>query len=502
MELLQNFAIGLDIALEPVNLFYCFVGVMVGMLVGVIPGIGPLTAISILFPFTFYLDPTTALIMLAGIWYGTTYGGSVASVLLNVPGTASNAVTCLDGYPMAQSGRQGVALMLVALSSFSGGTIGILLLIFFAPVIADAALSFAPADYFALMLLGLVAASSISEGSAFKGLAAVTLGILLGTVGLDIYTGTPRLMFERPELSEGIGLIPLAMGIFGVSEVISSMGPSSRNLGNPKRMSLRSMLPTRKDLSLAWLPILRGSSIGSFFGTLPGTGPIVSAFMAYAVEKRLSPTPERFGKGAVEGLTAPEASNNAADMTSFIPTLALGIPGSPTMALMMGALIIHGITPGPEMMTKEVDLVWALIASFWVGNLMLLVLNIPLVGVWVKILTIPTNLLFPAIIVFICIGSYMVSSSIFDIWVVLIFGLAGYGLRQLGIPVAPMLLGFVLGPMMEEQFRRAMLLSRGRLEVFADRPISLSILLLTAGILMWIAYSGFRRARKTRASMT
>lgn len=502
MEILQNFSIGLSIAVEPVNLFYCFVGVMVGMLVGVIPGIGPLTAISVLFPFTFYLEPTTALIMLAGIWYGTTYGGSVASILLNVPGTASNAVTCLDGHPMAQSGRQGVALMLVALSSFSGGTIGILLLIFFAPVIADAALSFAPADYFSLMLLGLVAASSISEGSAFKGLAAVALGILLGTIGLDIYTGTPRLMFDRPELSEGIGLIPLAMGIFGVSEVISSMGTSARNRGNPKGMSLRSMRPNRKDLSRSWLPILRGSGIGSFFGTLPGTGPIVSAFMAYAVEKRISHTPENFGKGMVEGLAAPEASNNAADMTSFIPTLALGIPGSPTMALMMGALIIHGITPGPEMMTQEVGLVWALIASFWIGNLMLLVLNIPLVGLWVRILTIPTNLLFPAIIVFICIGSYMVSSSIFDIWVVLIFGLFGYGLRQLGFPIAPMLLGFVLGPMMEEQFRRAMLLSRGSLEVFAERPISFSILLLAAAILMWSVYSGFRAARKARVPVT
>jgi len=495
MDLLQNFALGLSVALDPVNLMYCLIGVFAGMFVGVIPGIGPMTAISVLFPLTFYLPPTTAMIMLAGIWYGTTYGGSVASILLNIPGTASNAVTCLDGHPMAKSGRASVALLFTAVSSFVGGTLGTLLLMFFAPFIADVALSFGSAEYFALMLLGIVAASTISEGSASKGLAAVALGILIGCVGLDIYTGAPRLTFGRLELAEGVGLIPFAMGVFGVAEVIASIGNVREARLNSSTVGFRHMKPTRDEMRRSWKPMLRGSGIGAFFGTLPGTGPIVAAFMAYAIEKRVSKTPERFGKGAVEGLAAPEASNNSADMTAFIPTLALGIPGSPTMALMLGALIIHGITPGPSLMTDEPEVVWALVLSFWVGNLILLVMNIPLIGLWVRMLTIPYRWLFPTILAFICLGTYAVNTSSFDVWLVLVFGLIGYGMRQLGFPIAPMLLGFVLGPMMEEQFRRAMLLSRGDLMVFAERPISATVLAITAAILAWSVWSALKRSR-------
>lgn len=493
MDLLNNIALGFSTAIDPINLLYCFLGVFAGMFVGVIPGIGPMTAISVLFPMTFYMPPTTAMIMLAGIWYGTTYGGSIASVLLNIPGTASNAVTCLDGNPMARSGRASQALLFAALASLVGGTIGTILLMLFAPAIADIALRFAPAEYFALMLLGIVAASSISEGSVMKALAAVTLGILIGTIGQDIYTGAPRMMFGTLELAEGVGLIPLAMGIFGVAEVISSVGKTHRHRLDARNIGFRQMKPSREDMRRSWRPMLRGSGIGAFFGTLPGTGPIVAAFMAYAVEKRISKTPEQFGKGAVERLTAPESSNNAADMTAFIPTLALGIPGSPTMALMLGAFIIHGITPGPSLMTNEPALVWGLIISFWFGNLLLVVMNLPLISLWVRMLSVPYQFLFPAIITFICLGTYAVSTSSFSIWLVLLFGMMGYGMRQLGFPIAPMLLGYVLGPMMEEQFRRAMLLSRGDLMVFVERPVSAAVLAIALAILLWSIWSGLRR---------
>lgn len=500
MDILHFMEIGLATAFEPANLLYCFIGVFVGMLVGVIPGVGPMTAISILFPITFYLQPTTALIMLAGIWYGTTYGGSVASILLNIPGTASNAVTCLDGNPLARNGRGGVALITAALSSFVGGSIGILLLMLFAPLISEVALSFGSAEYFALMVMGLVAASTISEGSALKGLAMVALGIMIGTVGLDVYTGAPRLMFGHLELSEGVALIPLVMGIFGVAEIITGIGRPASVALTRDSVGFRSMRPTRSEFGRMWKPILRGSGIGAFFGTLPGTGPIVAAFMAYAVEKRVSKTPEQFGNGAIEGIAGPEASNNSADMTAFIPTLSLGIPGSPTMALMLGALLIHGIIPGPGLMTEQPQLVWGLVISFWVGNLMLLVLNIPLIGLWVRMLTIPYHLLFPAILVFICIGTYSINSSAFDVALVVLFGLVGFIMRKLDFSAAPLLLGFVLGPMMEEQFRRAMLLSRGDFATFFTRPISGTVLAITVLILLWTLYHAWRAAGRKPAA--
>jgi len=496
MDIFSNIAIGLETALTLNNLFYCFLGVFLGTLIGVIPGIGVLSAISMLFPMTFYLEPTTALIMLAGIWYGTSYGGNTASILLNIPGTPANAVTCLDGYPMARQGRGGVALLMTTVASFIGGSIGIVLLMLFSPIIAKYALSFGSADYFSLMVLGLVAASTISEGSLSKGLAMVILGIMFGTVGADIYTGTPRFSFGVLELTDAISLIALAMGVFGVSEVIASVRKVNVGDIDPESVKFKAMKPTRDDMRRSWFPMLRGSSIGAFFGTLPGTGPSVAAFMAYAVEKRAAKEPERFGKGAIEGIMAPESANNSADQTSFIPTLSLGIPGSPTMALMLGALMIHGIAPGPTLMTDQPSLFWGLIMSFWIGNLMLVILNVPLIGIWVRLLTIPYHLLFPAVLMFICIGTYSVNNSAFEVWLVVFFGFAGYLMRIFNFPAAPLLLGFVLGPLMEEHFRRAMLMSRGSFSTFIDRPISATVLGITALLLIWGTWSAYKRRNK------
>jgi TctA family transporter len=493
MDLFSHIVLGLDTALTPANLFYCFLGVLLGTLLGVIPGIGVLSAISMLFPLTFYLEPTSALIMLAGIWYGTSYGGSTASILLNIPGTPANAVTCLDGYPMARQGRGGVALLMTTVASFVGGSIGILLLMLFAPVIGHYALRLGSAEYFSLMVLGLVASSTISQGSVIKSLAMVVLGIMFGMVGMDIYSGTPRFSFGTIHFYDGVSIIALAMGIFGVAEVIASVRRVHVGQIDPESVKFRAMKPTSDDLRRSWLPMLRGSAVGSFFGTLPGTGPAIAAFIAYAIEKRVAKEPRRFGNGAIEGIAAPESANNAADQTAFIPTLTLGIPGSPTMALMLGALIIHGIAPGPGLMTNQPSLFWGLVMSFWIGNLLLLVLNIPLIGIWVRLLTIPYYLLFPTVLMFICIGTYSVSNSAFDVWLVAFFGFMGYLMRIFGWSAAPLLLGFVLGPLMEEHFRRAMLLSRGDFFTFIDRPISMTIMSVTALLLVWAAWSRIRR---------
>nr|WP_165284725.1 tripartite tricarboxylate transporter permease [Pseudomonas sp. ZH-FAD] len=484
MSFSENILLGLETAFSLYNLFYCFLGVFLGTLLGVIPGIGVLAAISMLFPMTFHLEPTAALIMLAGIWYGTSYGGSTASILLNVPGSPSNAVTCLDGYPMTLQGRGGIALLMTTVASFCGGSVGIILLMSFASTISAYALNFSSAEYFSLMLLGLVAASNISGGSLIKGLIMVAFGILFGTVGSDIYTGTRRFDFGILDLADGINLVALAMGLFGVAEVIASIGKVDGIRVDRSTLKLSAMKPTRDDVKRSWMPMMRGASIGSFFGTLPGTGPSIAAFMAYAIERRVAKQPERFGKGAIEGIMAPEAANNAADQTSFIPTLALGIPGSATMALMLGALMIHGIAPGPQLMTEQPSLFWGLVMSFWIGNVLLVILNVPLIGLWVRLLMVPYTLLFPAVLMFICIGTFSVNNSYFDVLLVVLFGAIGYGMRVLGFPAAPLLLGFVLGPMMEEHFRRAMLLSRGDFTTFIDRPISATVLGLTVFVLL------------------
>lgn len=496
MSFMDSISLGLMTAFSFTNLLYCFIGVFLGTLLGVIPGIGVLAAISMLFPITFHLEPTAALIMLAGIWYGTSYGGNTASILLNVPGTPANAITCLDGYPMTKQGRGGIALFMTTVASFVGGSIGILLLMLFAPVIAGYALSFGSAEYFSLMVLGLIAASTVSNGSAVKGLIMVLIGGLAGTVGTDMYTGTQRFNFGVPELADGISLVAIAMGVFGVAEVINSIGKVNAADVDQKSLRLSAMKPTRDDVRRSWFPMLRGSSIGAFFGTLPGTGPSLAAFMAYAIEKRVSRSPERFGNGAIEGIMAPESANNSADQTSFIPTLALGIPGSPTMALMLGALMIHGIAPGPGLMTEQPSLFWGLVMSFWIGNVLLVVLNVPLIGVWVKLLMVPYHLLFPAVLMFICIGTYSVNNNPFDVFLVVLFGGAGFFMRYFAFPAAPLILGFVLAPMMEEHFRRAMLLSRGDFWTFFDRPISAFVLGLAMLLLLWGVKSSIGQRRR------
>ena len=498
MELLANLALGLETAITPVNLFYCFAGVFLGTFVGVIPGVGPLAAISMLFPITFYLDPTAALIMLAGIYYGTTYGGSTASILLNIPGATSAAVTCLDGYPMAQQGRAGVALFMTTIASFVGGSFGIVVLSLFSPLIAEYALTFGPAEYFALMVLGLVAASTIANAAPSKGLAMVVLGMLIATVGTDSQSGVGRFTFGSMSLLEGFGISAMAMGLFGIGEILTSVGATRNARIDASSAHLRNMMPTRDDWSRSWRPAARGSSIGAFFGALPGTGPSIAAFMAYAVEKRVSKTPEKFGTGMIEGIVAPETANNSADQTAFIPTLTLGIPGSATMALMLGALMVHGIQPGPTLIAEQPALFWGLVMSFWIGNLILLVLNLPLIGLWVRLLLIPYHYLYPAILVFVCIGAYSVRSNTADVFVVLGFGMLGYATRLAGLPAAPLLLGFVLGPLVETQFRRAMILARGDFLDVLMRPMAGTVLAIAALMLAWALVGALRHMTRRR----
>jgi putative tricarboxylic transport membrane protein len=490
MDLLNNLAIGFGIALTLTNLLYCFIGVFLGTLLGALPGIGALAAVSMLLPLTIGIDPTTALVMLAGVYYGAEYGGSTASILLNLPGTPTNAVTCLDGYPMAQQGRAGVALFATTIASFVGGSIGIIALYTLAPFLASWAIAFGPAEYFALMVLGLVA-SAITQEAPLKGLSMVVLGLLLGTVGTDVASGTARFHLGLFELRDGISFIALAMGLFGVSEIIHSLRSAS---GPPivQNVSLRSMVPTKEDWLRSWKPTLRGTGIGGLFGALPGTGPTIATFIGYEIERRLAKDPSRFGKGAIEGIVSPEAANNAGAQAAFIPTLSLGIPGSATMAVMLGTLIMNGIAPGPQLMTTHPEIVWGLAASFWIGNLLLLILNIPLIGLWVRLLKIPYQLLYPAIIVLICVGTYTIRSSTFDIMLVLVFGFAGYALRQMGFQLAPVLIGFILGPMIEEYFKRAMLFAHGDFAEVMQRPLAGVILALSALMVAWAVYRTIR----------
>lgn len=499
-EFLTNLSIGFNASVSPINLLYCLFGVSVGMFVGIIPGIGALAAMTMLFPLTFYVDPLSALIMMSGIWYGTTYGGSITTILLNLPGEAKNAVTCLDGYPMARAGRAGVALFMTSVASFFGASIGITIMMMFSQSIALVAIRFSAAEYFSMMLLGLIAASVISDAPIFKSVGMAFFGILIGLVGMDIQTGALRMTFGQVELMDGIALIPMAMGIFGVAEVLSSMHTvQAHNIKS--RYTLRSMLPTRSEMRRSWGSMFRGAGIGSFLGILPGTGPAVSAFMSYAVERRVAKDPTKFGKGAIEGIMGPETANNAADQTAFIPTLLLGVPGSATMALMIGIMMIHGITPGPAILRENTELFWGLVVSFWIGNAILLIMNVPFIGLWVKMLQIPYYFMYPAIIMFICIGAYSVNSSIHDLIVVAAFGLIGYGMRITGFPAAPLILGFILGPMMEENMRRAVQLSGGDYATFLTRPISGSILVFTILLLMWGVWSTVRMQRRVNREL-
>ena len=495
MTAAEGIAYGLGVALQPAVLAYCLLGVTLGTFIGVLPGIGAMAAISLLLPITFYITPEAALIMLAGVYYGAQYGGAVASILLRLPGTPQSAVTTLDGYPLAQQGRAGVALFVSMVSSFIGSVLGIVVLVVLAGWLSRAATAFGAADYAAMMILGLVAASTIGSDRPAKAFAMVTLGLILGCVGTDVNSGAQRFTFGMTELMDGINLVALAMGLFGVAEVIGNIRNAERQAA-PERVTFRQMMPTRDDLKRMPGATLRGTGLGSFFGALPGTGSTLSSFLAYAVERRVARHPERFGHGAVEGVAGPEAANNAAAITAFVPTLTLGIPGDPIMALMLGALVIHGIQPGPDMISAHPEMFWGLVVSFGIGNLLLLILNLPLIGIWVSMLRIPVHYLYPAILIFVCLGVYSVRGLTFDIVAVALIGLLGYLLALARYSPALLLLGFVLGPMIETNLRRAMLISRGDPMVFLERPIACGFTIATAALILLSLWQVWRRKRR------
>jgi putative tricarboxylic transport membrane protein len=496
MELgfLDNLALGFSVAFTAQHLMYALLGALLGTLIGVLPGVGPVATIAMLLPITFNLGPVAALIMLAGIYYGAQYGGSTTSILVNIPGEAASVVTCLDGYPMAKQGRAGPALAMAAIGSFFAGCVATLVIATVAPPLAEFALKFGPAEYFSLMVLGLVAATVLAHGSLLKAIAMVLLGLLLGLIGTDVNSGVLRFTFDIAELADGIGFSVVAMGMFGIAEIITNLEmKGAREVFTGK---LKRLLPTREDFRRSWAPVLRGTALGSVLGILPGGGALLSSFGAYTVEKKLSKHPEEFGKGAIEGVAGPESANNAGAQTSFIPMLTLGIPGNAVMALMIGALMIQGIAPGPQVMTDNPALFWGLIASMWVGNLMLIVLNLPLIGMWIKLLTVPYRFLYPSILVFMAIGVYSLSNNPFDVLIMAMFGLLGYVCVKLECEPAPMILGFILGPLMEENLRRAMLLSRGDATVFVSKPISAGFIIAAAILLLIVALPAIRRKRE------
>jgi TctA family transporter len=491
---LSGLALGLETALQPDNILICLLGVTLGTLVGVLPGIGPTATVALLLPITFNFDPIASLIMLAGIYYGAQYGGSTTAILLNLPGESSSAVTALDGHQMARQGRAGPALATAALGSFFAGTVATVVLALFAPPLARAALQFGPAEYFALVVLGLIASVALASGSAVKAVGMIVLGLLLGTIGQDLYTGVPRFTFGVRELFGGLDFVSLAVGMFGVAEIIRNL--EQRETKSLVTKKVEGLWLTRKDARTIVGPVLRGTTMGSLLGVLPGGGHVLAAFTSYSLEKRLSRTPERFGHGAIEGVAAPESANNAAAQTSFIPLLTLGLPAHPVMALLVGAFIIQGITPGPNVIEDEPALFWGLIASMWVGNLLLVLLNLPLIGLWVRMLTVPYEVLFPAIIAFASIGCYSLGLNAWDVFAIAAFGVLGYALVRWGCEPAPLLLGFVLGPLLEENLRRAMIISRGDPSVFVTRPISASLLFLAVAALLVAVLPSVRRKRE------
>src|SRR5215468_7274192 len=494
MDLFNNLIFGFGVAFSLQNLLYCLVGVTVGTLIGVLPGIGPLGTIAMLMPLTYNVSPVGALIMLAGIYYGAQYGGSTTAILVNLPGETSAVVTCIDGYQMARQGRAGPALAIAAIGSFFAGTVGTLLIALAGPPLADVALKFGSPEYFSLMLMGLVAAAVLAQGDMVKSLAMVAFGLLLGIVGTDVNTGVQRYSFGYPELSDGIGFIVVAVGVFAVGEIVSNLGSAeTRQLFTDK---VSNLMPSLADLKQSFMPILRGTGVGCFFGVLPGTGPAIASFASYMVEKKVADDPSRFGNGAIEGVAGPESANNADAQCKFIPMLTLGLPASGVMALMLGALTIQGIQPGPQVMTQRPELFWGLIASMWIGNAMLVILNLPLIGLWVKLLRVPYRLLFPAIMAFSAIGIYSVNSSSFEIYLTALFGIFGFVCMKLGFPPAPMLLGYVLGPMMEENLRRSMLMSGGDPSVFVTRPLSLAFIIATVLILVVMVLPAVRAHRQ------
>jgi putative tricarboxylic transport membrane protein len=494
VETAGNLIFGLGVALTWQNLIYCFVGCFLGTLVGVLPGIGPVATVAMLLPFTFNLGPAPALIMLAGIYYGAQYGGSTTAILVNIPGESSSVVTTLDGHQMARKGRAGPALGIAAIGSFIAGCIATLVVAYFAPPLAEVALKFGPAEYFSLMVFGLIAAVVLARGSVIKAIAMVCFGILLGLVGTDVNSGVIRFGFGAPELTDGIGFVALAMAFFGITDVVANLEHTDK--ADVYRERIGSVLPSWHDLRVCFWSIARGTALGSILGILPGGGALLASFAAYMFEKKIAKPPRNFGEGDIRGVAAPESANNAGAQTSFIPMLTLGIPSNPTMALMIGALMIQGIAPGPQVMTERPELFWGLVASMWVGNLMLLVLNLPLIGLWVKLLAVPYRLLYPAIFVFCCIGVFTVDNKIFDIYVLAALSGVAYVLFKLDCEPAPLILGFILGPMMEEQMRRAMMIHFGDVTIFLTRPLSAAFLIAAAILMLLIALPSLRAKRE------
>jgi putative tricarboxylic transport membrane protein len=494
MELLANLGLGLQAAFTPVNLFYCLVGVVLGTAIGVLPGLGPVATIAMLLPATFTLPPVSSLIMIAGIYYGAQYGGSTTAILVNLPGETSSVVAAMDGYQMARRGRAGVALATAAIGSFFAGTVCTLLVAAFGPPLATLALKFGPAEYFSLMVLGLMASIVMAHGPLLNAIGMIVFGLLLGLIGTDVTSGAQRYTFGLPELADGIGFVIVAMGMFGVGEIVRNLETEGTRELTVKRVT--GLMPTKQDLKRIIAPILRGTALGAALGILPGGGPTLASFSAYSLEKKVSKTPSRFGKGAIEGVAGPEAANNAGAQMSFIPMLTLGIPSNPVMALMIGAMIIQGIQPGPSVMVEQPALFWGLIVSMWIGNFLLLVLNLPLIGLWVRMVSVPYHLLYPAILVFCAIGVYSLNNATFDVYLMALFGLLGYIFAKLECEPAPMLLGYILGPMMEEFLRRAMLLSRGDPLVFLTRPISAVLLVAAVLLLCTVLLPAFRKTRE------
>jgi len=495
MQSLNDLWFGFGVALQGNNLMWSLFGVLIGNLIGVLPGMGALSAISILLPLTYAMHPVPAILMLAGIFYGSQYGGAIGAILLNLPSHPPHAVTCLDGYPMTRAGKGGTALGITMICSFFAASVGIIVMIFASPLLTAIAFKFGPAEIFSIMLLGLLAGSTMSRGSPLKGVAMTLFGLLCGTVGTDVNSGAMRFNFGIPELSDGLELVALAMGLFGLADFILNVNHMKIISANTK-LRIRDMRPSWAEMKEAFWPMVRGTGVGTLFGAMPGTGPTITTFVAYALERKVSKTPEAFGTGMIAGVAAPEASAHSKTQVDFIPTMSLGIPGDAVMALIMGALVIQGIQPGPQLISEHPDIFWGLIASFWVGNVILMVLNVPLIGVWVKMLQVPYRYLFPSAMFFIAVGVFSTQNSLFQIWEVLVFGLLGAFLMSLDFSVAPILLGFVLGPMVEENFRRALLLSRGDMMVFLQRPISATFVVISAALVLAISWSTLRRGRK------
>ncbi|MBA4341717.1 MAG: hypothetical protein C0423_06130 [Methylibium sp.] len=496
MDLLNNLALGFQTALSLTNLMYAFFGAMLGTLIGVLPGLGPVATIAMLLPSIYSLDATPALIMLAGIYYGAQYGGSTTAILINVPGESSSVVTAIDGYQMARQGRAGAALAAAGLGSFFAGCVGTIIIAAFAPPLTELAFKFGPAEYFSLMVLGLIGAVVLASGSLIKAISMILLGLLLGQINTDVISGTPRYSFDIAELTDGINFVVIAMGVFGFGEIIANLGKPAEHR-EVFTKDVKGLWPTRQDFQEAWPAVLRGTTLGSILGVLPGGGALLAAFAAYTLEKKITKNPRiPFGKGAIQGVAGPEAANNAGAQTSFIPMLTLGIPPNAVMALMVGAMTIKGIQPGPQVMTSNPELFWGLIASMWIGNLMLVILNLPLIGIWIKLLTVPYRFLFPAIVTFCCIGSYTLNNNSFDVYMTAGFAVVGYLFYKLGCEPAPLLLGFILGPMMEENLRRALLLSRGDWGTFMTRPLSAGLLIAAALMVVVVMLPSIKNKRQ------